>query len=1327
MKKSLSIITALILMTANLSNAQMFMRERPVESISPDGPGSVQRSDGSVLKITEEGTILVSTDGKIPYVTVPGKKAFNDKEGTTELWRDNVQYHLLVKAGDKALYYRSGNGVDWTFDFEKPAGTTRKDLEANIQMRIMSGSAETANTESVLVMIPASAGFNPVEDLVEESLRFGSPAVVDAGKGSSSVYHRTMGSNLILGFPEEGAGLSSEDFAIKIAGEKKDGTKVFCFAKMTGYNGEDQIFAAEGPFDITENEAKVKVTNFGVKSSHSAIVTTSRDGQEIATASLLPLQPCESKTVVLAGDFTAQKAKSRKRAPVLLTGEQLSVTVERERFDWEDPTVIGINKEPYHATLDLPTEINKRSDVTVLDGVWKFHWSQDPQSRPQDFFELGYDYSGWDDIIVPCAWQLQGFGKPIYTNITSPYKISTDGSVTEEPDDKQWYHYDHRDPVGSYITTIDLKEKEAGKHYFLEFGGVKSAMYIWINGRKVGYSQNSMNPAEFDVTEYLHKGENKLAVEVYRWSDGSYLEDQDMWRLSGIFRSVRLWTRPEVFIRDYFIKPVLNDAMDEGKLDIEIEVDNRAGLETGSASVEVTFNGQTKRVPVALEGKNEKVTASFDIKAPKLWSAEYPNLYDVNLSLILNGQKAESFRYHTGFKTVEIDGEFFKINGKVVQLKGTNRHEHDPRTGRTLTEEVMRRDLELIKQANMNHVRTSHYPNDPRWYQLCDEYGIYVMDEANQESHGTGRCNTAIGDSEDWTAAHVDRAVALVERDKNHPCVTIWSLGNEGGMGRNMKAMREAVKARDLSRPVICDTDRDQSDIYDDGYLPPETLRAEAKKISDRPFIMREYAHSMGNTLGNFKEYWDVIYADKSIMGAAIWDLVDQGIATPIGGNLKYDGSVTSLQLQPGEYWAYGGDFGDFPNDGAFCTNGMLAADRTPHPHYYEAKKVHQNINFILNDDGTVGLTNLFDFTGLDEFDYDYEWLVDGERIAAGAARLVGDKLEIEGCPYAKGEVCLNVHATLKDDCIWAPKGFCVAEEQFVVLKAHAAAEKVKGSGPKVLQADGKILVSGKNFELAFDAADGAMTSWKKEGIEKLAGAFEPYFWKPANDNQRRNSYEQRLADWKTCAAERKVKEVSVSKIKSGTAVTFQMELPVGAEYFLTYEIFASGKVNVIADYLPFKENIQLMPKFGFHFRVAKTDAPVEWYGRGPWENYPDRKTGSFLGRWSLPIDEFAVDYVVPQDNSNRCDVRWFTLGDGIRVSTGKPGTPFNFRAWPYEESELEAKLHPYEVEIQDFIEVNVDSCIHGVGGNDAWGARTLPQYTIDGNLPQHFEITLEF
>ena len=461
---------------------------------------------------------------------------------------------------------------------------------------------------------------------------------------------------------------------------------------------------------------------------------------------------------------------------------QVTVTVAPDAPDWENPYVVGISKEPYHATLDLPSAIPGRSDVQTLDGVWKFRWSPDPWSAPDDFYREDYDCSGWDDIIVPCPWQLQGFGKPIYTNITSPYRIDWP-KVTSAPSDTTWYSYAHRNPVGCYVTELDLAAPDPDKHYFLEFGGVKSAMYVWINGKRVGYSQNSMAPAEFDVTPYLRRGANKLAVKVYRWSDGSYLEDQDMWRCSGIFRSVRLWTRPKVFIRDYSVKPVLDGTLTRGRLDVDVVLDNRSGVTGAEAAVSVTFNGASRTARVPLDGAPERtVSLSFDIERPALWSAESPSLYDVTVSL----DGAESFRCRTGFRTVSIDGNVFKINGKAVKLKGVNRHEHDPRTGRTVTEAVMRRDLELMKQANINLVRTSHYPDDPVWYQLCDEYGMYVMDEANQESHGSMRSNTVVGDQEVWREAHVDRARALVERDKNHPAIIIWSLGNEGGIGRNL-------------------------------------------------------------------------------------------------------------------------------------------------------------------------------------------------------------------------------------------------------------------------------------------------------------------------------------------------------------------------------------------------------------------------------------------------------------------------------------------------------------------------------------------------------------
>lgn len=998
---------------------------------------------------------------------------------------------------------------------------------------------------------------------------------------------------------------------------------------------------------------------------------------------------------------------------------QVTVTVAPDAPDWENPYVVGISKEPYHATLDLPSAIPGRSDVQTLDGVWKFRWSPDPWSAPDDFYREDYDCSGWDDIIVPCPWQLQGFGKPIYTNITSPYRIDWP-KVTSAPSDTTWYSYAHRNPVGCYVTELDLAAPDPDKHYFLEFGGVKSAMYVWINGKRVGYSQNSMAPAEFDVTPYLRRGANKLAVKVYRWSDGSYLEDQDMWRCSGIFRSVRLWTRPKVFIRDYSVKPVLDGTLTRGRLDVDVVLDNRSGVTGAEAAVSVTFNGASRTARVPLDGAPERtVTLSFDIDRPALWSAESPSLYDVTVSL----DGAESFRCRTGFRTVSIDGNVFKINGKAVKLKGVNRHEHDPRTGRTVTEAVMRRDLELMKQANINLVRTSHYPDDPVWYQLCDEYGMYVMDEANQESHGSMRGNTVVGDQEVWREAHVDRARALVERDKNHPAIIIWSLGNEGGTGRNLAAMRETVKALDPSRPVICDTDRDQSDIYDDGYLSPETLRREAQRIQDRPFIMREYAHAMGNSLGNLREYWDVIEADPSIMGAAIWDWVDQGIAAPVDGSpLSYDGSVTSLERQEGEYWAYGGDFGDFPNDGPFCINGLVAPDRTPHPHYYEAKKVHQYIGFSLAGETEVRLENGYDFTGLDAFDYGYEWLADGTVVRAGKATLNADRLSVGARPEADGaELILNVWAELRDPCIWAPAGFRVAGEQFVVREGKPRAAD-RGGAPRLSRKDGMIVIKGRRFVLTLSGQDGSILSWKKDGEEMLSGVFEPYFWKPANDNQRRNGYEQRLGDWRNAAAERVVRGVTAARTRSAVTVTYEMTLPVGAKYTLTYSVSHAGRITVSADYVPVASDIQLMPKFGFHFKTPAYDS-VEWYGRGPWENYPDRKTGYDIGRWSLPVGEFATEYLVPQDNSNRSDVRWFCLGGRVKVSSG---TPFNFRVWPYEEACLETCAHPYEIPASGTLTVNVDAVIHGVGGNDAWGARTEPQYTIDANVPRHFSLVLE-
>ena len=583
--------------------------------------------------------------------------------------------------------------------------------------------------------------------------------------------------------------------------------------------------------------------------------------------------------------------------------------------DWENPHVLGINKLPYHATLQLPSKWKECKEIVSLDGEWLFHWSRNPEERPAGFERDDYDVSRWDKIKVPGNWQTQGYGTPIYTNMEYPFRRNRP-SVTSEPP-KDWTAYENRNPVGSYVTFVDVTKE------ILHFGGVHSAMYVWINGQKVGYSQNSMSPAEFDVTSFLHEGRNRLAVEVYRWSDGSYLEDQDMWRLSGIFREVQLWVRPLVHIADYRVTAIPNADYSQAEVKTVVSICNTSKKKARVRpymAIDETVADMTELQINA--GDTINYTFEYTLDNPRLWSAEKPNLYPFCVGLDDdNDNTIEQFDYHFGVKRVEVVGEVFKINGKNVKLRGVNRHDHHP---------------VLMKQANINFLRTSHYPDREYIYELCDRWGIYVMDEANQESHGYGYANEEMGHDAEWRDAHVDRAESLVKRDFNHPCVILWSLGNEGGVGPNIQAMYDKVCELDSTRPPFYDCNPRYSALHDFGYPSPDELRIEAQKETEKPMIAREYAHAMGNSCGNLQEYWDVIYSDSSIVGAAIWDWVDQGL-------LKKDGDV--------RYWAYGGDFGDKPNMNAFCINGLLAPDRTPHPHYYEVQHVYQPLQFVREGD----------------------------------------------------------------------------------------------------------------------------------------------------------------------------------------------------------------------------------------------------------------------------------------------------------------------------------------------------------------------------------------
>ncbi|TWT92857.1 Beta-galactosidase [Botrimarina colliarenosi] len=1024
--------------------------------------------------------------------------------------------------------------------------------------------------------------------------------------------------------------------------------------------------------------------------------------------------------------------------------------------DWENPAVVQINRQPVRATYtpyasaETARAGGESERVASLNGRWKFHWAPTPEQRPTGFHQPGFDTENWDEIVVPGNWQTQGYGVPIYTNVRYPFRKAPPRVTLDPPED--FTQYKLRNPVGSYSRNFKLPNDWEGDRVFLLFGGVKSAFYVWVNGQRVGYSQDSMSPAEFDVTEFLKPGENLLAVEVYRWSDGSYLEDQDMWRLSGIFRDVDLVARPTTCLYDFHLTNEI--AADHSSATIRAAVGLRNFSNNGAEGLTVAGTlydpdgrpiAEASTAPAAVT-KAAQAELRFDIPKPRLWSAETPELYRVVLTVRdASGDVLEAIPCRWGIRTYEHRGKRFLVNGREVKLKGVNRHEHHPRTGRYIDRATMVRDVELIKRANINFVRTSHYPNDPVWYELCDEYGLYVMDEANQESHGFGMGSRTLGDDPLWELAHIDRGVSMVERDKNHACVAIWSLGNEGGAGRNLIAMRAAMEKADATRPYFYHADPRVSDWVDIDYPTVAELDRHFSKPHDKGVLVREYAHMMGNSGGNLQEHVDALYRYDDYVGAAIWDWVDQGLAKPLEGKLRYGDDPASLELRKGEFWAYGGDFGDQPNDRDFCLNGLVGPDRDPHPHYYEVQKVYQPVRMELSDSaGAIRVSNRYDFTNLSALRWRWELLADGERVDGGdvtpPACGPGESasmpisafanLPADGCEYAGA-----VYAVLAQPCSWAPAGFVVAREQFLLRtpqptkdaqsplipvsvedNRQAAAGALKLTGPQ-----------GDSFE--FDPRTGALTAWWSGGRNRLARPLEPYFWKPTNRNQANNGFERRLGVWKTAAEERKLIGSRQSRRQvEGEVVEFLFKLPVADSHLrLTYALLPSGQLHVIASYQPDNAGeAPSLPKFGMRLGLAADTDRVVWYGRGPHENYEDRNSSALLGLYETPFEAFPTKYLFPQDNGARTDVRWLELRDsegGLRIE-GR--TPLTLRAWPYTEEDLRDATHPHELPQRDFINVNIDARVHGVGGDNSWGKQTMSKYTLPADQPYEVDFVLQ-
>jgi beta-galactosidase len=1014
--------------------------------------------------------------------------------------------------------------------------------------------------------------------------------------------------------------------------------------------------------------------------------------------------------------------------------QQVSSSTSIEVPDWENPQVVGRNKEPGHCTLvpysdaemALKCERKASQFYKSLNGKWKFNWVSKPADRPIDFYKPSYDVSKWDEIPVPSNWQMHGYDRPIYLNMRYPF-----------PANPPYIPHDYN-PVGSYRTEFRIPEAWKDRQVFLHFDGIRGASYFWINGQSVGYSQDSMLPAEFNITKYLNPGENILAVEVYRWSDSSYLEDQDMWRLSGIYRNVYLFSTPQVHVRDFAVRTDLDKSYTDATLMIRPRITNYTTGDLKEWTVEAQlYDAETK--PVLTEAMSRSVSSIIDerypqrgnvpfgllqttIRNPRKWSAETPYLYTLLITLKdSDGKAVEIESCRVGFREVEIkDGQLF-VNGKSIKLFGVNRHEQDPDHGQAVPVSRMLQDIKLLKTHNINAVRTSHYPNDPTWYDLCDEYGIYLIDEANLESHGLGGYFSNVPN---WNTAFMERAIRMVERDKNHPSVIFWSLGNESGCGPNHSAMAAWIHYYDPTRPVHYEgaaaepRDPDYVDMISRMYARiPEIIRLATDPNDNRPMVLCEYAHAMGNSVGNLKEYWDAIRSHKRLIGGFIWDWADQGLRKK-----SPDGT---------EFWAYGGDYGDNPNDGNFCCNGLVQPDRRPNPHIYEVKKVYQRISVtpIELSSGTFNIRNEYDFTDLDFANILWELTEDGKIIQKGKLPKLnlaaGDNRQIN-IPFEKpnlhpgAEYMLKISFELADDAPWAAKGHVVAWEQIEIPfdTPQTPSADIAAMPPlKMEESDAALRIMGRDFELAVGKSTGAIESLKFDGKELIAEPLIPNLWRAPIDNDIGNKMPQRLGIWRRAGRDRKVGKVNSEQISPQVVrVIVEAAIPVGEnwKYISTYTVFGSGDIIVAGSIEPGAKLSIDLPRFGMQMAIPGEFSTMSWFGRGPHESYWDRKTGSAVGLYSGLVEEQFHPYVRPQETGNKTDVRWMALTNKQGAGLLAVGMPLlSASAWPFTMDDLEKAAHTNELPRRKTITVNLDYRQMGVGGDDSWGARPHPEYTL--------------
>lgn len=1015
--------------------------------------------------------------------------------------------------------------------------------------------------------------------------------------------------------------------------------------------------------------------------------------------------------------------------------------VNPKRPDWEDQSILHRNRLasrayfiPYDNEASALTYERGNSDsFLLLNGMWKFHYAPAPAYSPGDFFEESYDDRAWDQLPVPSSWQLHGYGKPHYTNVKYPFPVDPPRVPTENP-------------TGSYRRNFHLPESWSEKRCTLRFDGVDSAFHVWVNGKPVGYSQGSREPSEFDVTPYLRTGDNLLSVRVYQWSDGSYMEDQDMWWLSGIFRDVSLLATPMDSIRDFFVQTEIDANYEHAIVKVNVS------LQTGSSDEQKVFrlgvklldrdglpvdgSEQTRSIPVSAVEPGEH-SLEFPVERPVKWSAEQPYLYQLLLTLSdENGAAIQIIPVRVGFRKVELGGGNFLVNGVPIILKGVNRHDHHPDYGRAVPLEWMLQDILLMKRNNINAVRTSHYPNDPRFYDLCDQYGLYVMDESDVECHGfklAGNYNR-ISDDPDWERAYVDRIERMVHRDKNHPCIIMWSLGNESCFGRNHEAMAAWAKNADPTRLLhyCSDTHAKVVDVHSTMYASVEKMKEFGNHTHlDKPHIQCEYAHAMGNGPGALAENVELFYTYKRLQGGFVWEWLDHGIR-----QFTEDGK---------EYFAYGGDFKDEPNDYNFVCDGLVMPDRTPSPGLLEYKKALEPVKIEAIDlaSGEVRIANRYDFSTLDHLQATWHVMADGAIIQSGllsVGKVAPRKSKKVKIPYiltANGkpgtDYWLGIDFRLAEDSLWANAGHEVAWAQFPlpVRSPQAPSWKVVDVPPLRWEEDSVTLsIQGNDFRLAFNKVYGRIESWSFAGMDLLKEGPRMNFWRAPTDNDHRD-----VREWKASGLhwlQQRMDSFSWSAHDDGRSLRVVVGIRVappilawGVDCTLVYTVYGTGAVEMEVygqPRAPFGEMPKSFPRIGLTMELPNELNRVSWYGRGPGESYSDTKEANRFGIYSKQVDELFTNYVYPQENGNRTDVRWVAVTNARGAGLLASGLP-NFSAMRYSAEQLEKAQHTYELVPLDSVILNLDDVQHGIGTGSC-GPGVLPEYVLKAE-EFRFHVTL--